>query len=672
MEQNIFDKQRELTKRLNRYREEYYNQNAPSVSDAVYDRLFDELKELEQQTGVCMANSPTQTVGYPAVSRLEKTRHEIPLLSLDKTKSSGDLALFQGNHQVMLMLKLDGLTVKLTYENGLLMEAATRGDGDEGEIITHNTCGISGIPARIPYMGRLVVTGEAFIRPSDFEVLKATLLDSNGRPYKNGRNLAAGSVRLLDASACRERRVMFMPFGVLEGYSELTAKSQKLYQLPALGFTICRFVVSKRVLTCDEIEGAIKQLQEFAAANDIPIDGTVMSFNDIAFSKSCGRTGHHYKDGMAYKFEDDMFETRLQYIEWTPTRSGEVAPVAVFDTVEIDGCEVSRASLHNLSFIEDLELMPGNRILVSKRNMIIPHVEENLDRGGFVLDRVIPHSCPCCGQPTRIHEGAGRTVGGTERAARTLFCDNPGCETRRLRRFVHFASQKAMDIAGLSEATLEKFVGRGWIHTYMDIYRLDKHRAEIVRLDGFGEKSWQNLWAAIEQSRKTTFERFVIAMDIPMIGSNASKALRQKFGGSLSAFESAVYRGYDFTQLPDFGDTLHNNIRDWFCEEENIYVWEELQKLLEIEETPVETAAGSGGSPFAGCTIVVTGKVEPYTREGINSLIESLGAHPGSSVSKKTDYLVCGEKAGSKLAKAQELGIKVLSPAEFFRMADAA
>lgn len=672
MERDVFEKQRELTERLNRYRAEYYDQNAPSVSDEVYDRLFDELANMEKQTGICMTNSPTQTVGYPVVSKLEKTRHEIPLLSLDKTKSSEDLMLFQANHQVMLMLKLDGLTVKLTYENGCLAEAATRGDGDEGEDITHNACGIGGIPAQIPYLDRLVVTGEAFIRPSDFEVLKAALLDSNGKPYKNGRNLAAGSVRLLDASVCKERKVTFMPFSVLEGYSELTTKSQKLCQLPSLGFSICKFVVSKRVLSRNEIEGGIEQLQRFARANDIPIDGVVVSYNDIAFSKSCGRTEHHYKDGLAYKFEDEMFESRLQLIEWTPTRSGEMAPVAVFDTVEIDGCEVSRASLHNLSFIEALELMPGNRLLVSKRNMIIPHIEENLDRGSFALEKIMPHHCPCCGHPTRIHESKGRTEDGEERIIKTLHCDNSACETRRLRQFVHFVSQKAMDIEGLSEATLEKLIGRGWIHTYMDIYRLDEHKSEIVQMEGFGEKSWERLWNAIQKSRNTTFERYLISMDIPMIGNTNSKALCGVFSGSLDDFENAVYQGYDFTQLPDFGETLHNNIHEWFGDEENIFIWDELKRMMNIEKKIVNEAPVRQDNPFVGRTIVVTGKVEPYTREGMNELIASLGAYAASSVSRKTDYLVCGEKAGSKLAKARELGLTILKPAEFFRMAGVA
>ena len=573
----------------------------------------------------------------------------------------------------MFMLKLDGLTVKLTYEGGELVEAATRGDGDVGEIVTHNTRAIGGIPAYIQYEGRLVVTGEAFIRPSDFEQLKAALVDGDGKPYKNGRNLAAGSVRLFDAGACLGRRLMFMPFNVLEGMEELPRKSERLKELQPLGFTPCKYLVTKRPLTQEETEEGIKQLQQYAKDSDIPIDGIVVTYNDIAFSKSCGRTGHHYKDGLAFKFEDDLFQTKLQAIEWTPGRTGEIAPVAIFEPVEIDGCEVSRASLYNLSFIEDLKVTPGNRILVSKRNMIIPHVEENLDRGHFSLDDVIPHRCPCCGESTRIHESKGRGENGEERSIKTLFCDNSACETRKLKQFVHFVSKKAMNIEGLSETTLEKLIGRGWVHSYLDIYRLDQHRDEIIRMDGFGTKSWQRLWDAIQQSRNTTFERYVIAMDIPMIGNTASGVLCQEFHGSLDEFRDAVYAGYDFRQLPDFGDTLHNNIHEWFCNEENFCIWEELQMMMNIQKP---AAAGkqtaNQNNPFYGKTIVVTGKVAPYTRDEMNSLIASLGAVAGSSVSRKTDYLVCGEKAGSKLSKAQELGVQVLTPDEFFNMAGVA
>lgn len=670
---DLMMKQRELNDRLNRYRNEYYNQNKPSVSDEVYDRLFEELQQLEQETGIRMANSPTNTVGYPVVGNLEKTSHEIPLLSLDKVKSSMDLCRFMGEHQVMFMLKLDGLTIKLTYEGGELVEAATRGDGDVGAVVTHNTRAISGIPAHIQYQDRLVVTGEAFIRPSDFERLKENLKDSNGEPYKNGRNLAAGSVQLLDSQTCMGRCLTFMPFTVLEGFEALPRKSERLKELRPLGFNPCKYLVTKRPLTQAETEDGIKQLRQYAADNDIPIDGIVVTYNDIAFSKGCGRTGHHYKDGLAFKFEDDLFPTKLQTIEWTPGRTGEIAPVAIFEPVEIDGCGVSRASLHNLSFIEDLELMPGDRILVSKRNMIIPHVEENMDRGGFDLDAVIPHQCPCCGEPTRIHETKGRTENGEERSIKTLFCDNAACETRRLKQFVHFVSKKAMNIEGLSEGTLEKLLGRGWIHSYLDIYRLDQHRDEIVRMDGFGEKSWQRLWEAIQQSRNTTFERYVIAMDIPMVGSTASGVLCREFHGSLDAFRDAVYADYDFRRLPDFGDTLHNNIHEWFCKEENFCIWEELQMMMHMEQ-PAQSGMENNrqDSPFTGKTIVVTGKVELYTRDEMNSLISSLGAVAGSSVTRKTNYLVCGEKAGSKLSKAQELGIPVLTPEEFFRMAGVA
>lgn len=659
---------KELTDQLNQYRHEYYNLSAPAVSDAAYDRLFDELAALEEETGITMANSPTRTVGCVAVSSLEKTRHPIPLLSLEKTKSVEDLMKFGGGRNLLLMLKLDGLTVKLTYEKGELLEAATRGDGNVGEVITHNAYTFRGVPLHIPYQNRLVVTGEAFIHKKDFEALKENLLDSTGKPYRNARNLASGSVRLLDGAACKERRISFIPFNVLEGFDEIPAaqnsKNEKLYRLYGLGFALCNSYRTPGTYTKDSIRAMMEQLQQEAEETDIPIDGVVVTFNDIAYSRSCGRTSHHFKDGMAFKFADDYYETVLRSIEWTPSRTGEIFPVAVFDMVEIDGCEVSRASLHNLSFIKGLELMPGCRILVSKRNMIIPQVEDNLDRGGFHAESLFPKVCPCCKGPTRIYSSRM-----DKRTTEILFCDNPCCETRRLRQFVHFVSKKAMDIEGLSETTLEKFIGRGWLHSFMDIYRLDTHIEEIVRMEGFGEKSWQRLWHAIQSSRNTSFERYLISMDIPMIGNSASRELGRRFSGDLEAFETAVDAGYNFTQLPDFGETLHRNIHDWFKVEDNRYLWEELQKMMNIEKQATVAAVETGSNPFVGLTIVVTGKVEPYTRGGINAKIESLGAHAGSSVSKNTNYLICGENAGSKLAKAQALGVSVLTPAEFFRLA---
>ncbi len=663
MEQKI-QRIKELTEQLNRYRNEYYNQDAPTVSDAVYDRLFDELVMLEEETGVLMANSPTQTVGYPAVSSLPKVRHDIPLLSLEKTKSVSELLDFQKGRRVNLSLKLDGLTTEIIYEGGNLQRLSTRGDGDIGEDITHNARAISGIPQQIPYRERLVVVGESFIRRSDFERLKSTLVDSTGNPYKNGRNLAAGSIRAYDAAVCAERCLRFLPFSVNEGLQDIEeqtdSKRAKLIKLTEFGFGKIRTIQFNHA-DQEMLELHLEVLRRKAAEDDLPIDGIVLCYDEIAYSKSCGRTGHHFKDGLAFKYDDGRFETRLDHIEWTPTRTGEISPVAVFDTVEIDGCDVSRASLHNLSFIEDLELMPGCRILVSKRNQIIPHVEDNLDRGYFSMESLLPKFCPCCKEPTRVHETPGK-----DRPTKTLFCDNPDCDMQHLRRFVHFVSKKAMDMEGLSEATLERFIGQGWLHRFPDLYRLDEHRAEIMAMDGFGEKSWQRLWDAVERSRSTTFERFVIAMDIPMIGNTASRVLCRRFDGSLSAFEDAVFNQYDFTQLPDFGETLHANIHEWFKKEENLILWEELKAMVDIKKEEMSTQVQD--NPFVGLTIVVTGKVEPYTRSEINAKIESLGAHAGSSVSKKTDYLICGENAGSKLTKAQALGIPVLSPAKFFRM----
>lgn len=664
------DKERlfELINLMNRYRHEYYNLNAPTVSDEVYDRLFDELVCLQTKTNIYMANSPTMAPGFPPVSKLEKVYHSIPLLSLDKVKASSDLISFQKQKQLMLMLKLDGLTVKLTYEGGELIEASTRGDGDVGEIITHNVCSISGIPILINHKERLVVTGEAFISPSDFEELKDKLVDSAGKPYSKARNMAAGSVRLCDPEECKKRRVKFQAFNVLEGFEEIPIKSKKLGMLPELGFEVCKFFVTNRPLNQMQMESGIKQLQEYAQQNDIPIDGIVVTYNDVAYSKSCGRTGHHYKDGLAFKFEDDLYETKLRAIEWTPSRFGPVSPVAILDPVIIDGSEVTRASLHNVSFIEEKELAVGCRVLVSLRNMIIPQIEENLDRDNYVASQVIPSVCPCCKQPTQIRESEPDKEG---KVVKVLYCDNESCDSRKLKKFEHFVSKKAMDIEGLAGSTLEKLIGRGFLHSVTDIYTLDKHRDEIVRMEGFGEKSWQKLWDAIQKSKETTFERFLISMDIPMIGNDASRTLAAEFHNSLSEFIDAVYSQYDFTRLPNFGNTLHSNIYDWFSVEENHCLWYELQEFVSIQK-PSERAPAAAGSPFVNKTIVVTGKVEPYTRDEVHALIASLGAKAGSSVTSKTDYLICGENAGSKLDNARSIGVSVITPAEFFAMAKAA
>lgn len=657
----------ELVSTLNRYRHEYYNLAKPSVSDAVYDRLFDELAALEQKTGIILSNSPTQTVGYAPVSALRKVRHNIPLLSLDKTKQTNDLVSMLTVAPALLMLKLDGLTVKLCYENGKLIEASTRGDGEAGEDVTHNIPAFCNVPLKIPHKGKLTITGEGLIHTDDFEQMK----DTEGKDIKNARNLAAGSIRLLDPSVCKGRYVYFYAFNIIEGMDTLGGNTDSrgwlLEDLDALGFEVCPFVRVSKGTSQAETESKIQHLRSIANIENLPIDGIVLRYDSISFSKTLGRTGHHYKDGIAFKFEDDLTETVFRSIEWTPGRSGEIAPVALFDPVEIDGCTVSRASLHNLSFIKELELHPGCHILVSKRNMIIPHIEENLDRGRYAPS-LIPKRCPCCGKPTRIYARSGGKGGQVA----TLHCDNPDCGNQTLRKFVHFVGKKAMDISGLSEATLDRFISEGFLTTYQDLYHLNRYRNQIIRMEGFGTKSYEKLQKAINASRKTTFARYLVAMDIPMIGRTASRALDNYFGGNLDVFEKAATSGFDFTALPDFGATLSGNIHKWFSVPDNLELWQTLQREFTFENrkenVTMENKNNVTFSPFYGCTIVATGKLEHFTRDGINSKIVSLGATAGSSVTRKTSYVICGEKPGSKLTKARELGIPVLTEQEFLSM----
>ncbi len=664
-----------LVAKLNQYRHEYYNEAKPSVSDAVYDHLFDELQKLEKKTGIILGNSPTQTVGYTPVSSLKKVRHPIPLLSLNKTKQTEEMVQMAGKAPVLLMLKLDGLTIKLVYENGQLVEASTRGDGDIGEEITHNIPAFYNVPMRIPHKGRLVITGEGFIHKDDFEEMKNGALGNGDKEVCNARNLASGSIRLLNPAVCRERRVYFYAFNILEGmeqFGEIADSRGKLLKaVGELGFAACPFTFLPEHATLQEIEDRIGCLKALAEEEQIPIDGMVLRYDSLSYSGSLGRTGHHYRDGIAFKFEDDTYETVFRSIEWEPGRSGEIAPVAVFDTVEIDGCSVSRASLHNLSFIKDLELHPGCRILVSKRNMIIPHIEENLDRGHYSR-ALIPKKCPCCGKPARVFSRAG----DKGRLIETLHCDNPDCSSQILHKFVHFAEKKAMDISGISESIIERFIEMGFLKTFHDFYHLNRYRSEIVQMAGFGEKSYDKIIASVEKSRNTTFVRYVVAMDIPMIGRTAGRVLDYYFNGDLQEFAKAAVDCFDFTVLPDFGETMSRNIWEWFHDGENLKLWKSLQKELNFEkrkgvEQKKNMENNIKSNPFTGCTIVATGKLANFTRDGINSKIISLGATAGSSVTRKTNYVICGEKPGSKLSKARELGITVLTEQEFLDMISA-
>lgn len=657
---------KELVHDLNKHRHAYYNLNEPTITDQEYDRLYDELSGLEAETGIILSTSPTQTVGYYPVSSLAKVKHPVPLLSLDKTKQVSEICALLSRNYALLMLKLDGLTTKLVYENGTLIQASTRGDGETGEDITHNIPAFRNVPLTIPYRKRLVITGESYIHTDDFERLKDTLPDSNGKPYRNARNLASGSVRNLDPEKCAARCVYFSPFNVLEGMDESPysdSRQIRLSLLKPLGFDICPYVTIEGPAPSEEmVSMAISSLKAEAERRRIPIDGIVAIFDSLSYSRSCGWTRHHYKDGLAYKFEDEQYETIFRDIEWTPTRSGEIAPVGIFDTVEIDGCEVSRATLHNLTFIKNLELVPGCRILVSKRNMIIPHIEENLDRGQY--HDIVPPLCPCCHSKTWID----RKKASDGRIIETVHCSNPACDSQVLRRYEHFVGKKAMNIEGISLATLERFLELGYLNSFQDLYHLDRYKDQIIQLEGFGEKSFDRLWNAISRSRNTDFVRYLVAMDIPMVGRTKSRVLSNVFQGSLDAFEAASTGDYDFSALEDFGEVLNHNIHSWFSDEENLRLWKELQNELTFESKEETIMKETRENPFTGRTVVATGKLTHFTRDGINAKILELGGKPGSSVTKKTDYLICGEKAGSKLSKAQALGIPVLTEQEFLDM----
>lgn len=648
-----------LVKFLNKCCDEYYNGNSPTLSDAQYDALFDELSQLEKETGILLADSPTQRAGYEAISELQKVVHPVQLLSLAKTKDVNDIVDMLSAADGYLSLKLDGLTVELDYVDGKLYEASTRGDGTVGEVITHNAKVFTNIPLSIPYAGRLTVTGEAFIDIPTFEAINESI-DNDEDKYSTPRNLASGSVRQLDSRICKERGVRFFPFNVLEGLDEIPLKSERLKKLVTFGFGTNLHEGLTSADTADSVEKKINSLKAAAESQGLPIDGIVFSYDDVAFAKAQGKTSHHFKDGIAYKFGDPHFETVLQGITWNISRTGQLTPIAEFDTVEIDNTNVERASLHNMTFIENLRLLPNDRILVSKRNMIIPHVERNLsaeteDRTDYVLD--FPHNCPVCGGKTTV-----KTTETDGREVRVLYCGNTECPGRQIKKFTHFVSKQAMNIDGLSEATLEKFIANGWIKCLEDIFRLDRFREEITTLDGFGEKSYNNLLSAVESARHTKLSNYLVAMNIPLVGKSAAKDMSELFGGNFEDFIAAVKSGYDFSGLDGFGSIMNDEITKWFSNESNISEFQRVASFLEFQ--PEGAVNADSSNMFYQKTVVITGTFQKYTRDELTAMLQSMGAKVTGSVSKKTDYVLCGENAGSKLQKAKALGVTVITDSE--------
>lgn len=646
--QNHINRMRELIEQLRAADVAYYRDDNPTMTDRDYDRLTDELKALETSTGLILSGSPTQTVSGEILEELMPVRHSKPMLSADKTKSVDDLIRFAGEHAVMVSWKMDGLTLVLRYGQGKLQQAITRGrEGIIGEDVTHTVRTFLNVPLTVPTTEPFEVRGEGVISWANFEKINLSLEE----PYSHPRNLAAGSVRKLDPRESAKRHLEFFAFDLVSRNLERHSKLSQQQFLESNGFAVVPYVFL-------DVHGDAEAIRETIDSFDpkkyaYPVDGIIMEYDDIEYGTSLGATGHHENRLIALKWEDELHETECTGLDIATTRTGMVSLTATFKPVEIDGAMVSRAYVHNYDIFKNLALGIGDKLMVYQANMIIPQIAENLTKSGSIG---VPQKCPCCGSQLWIHTSSGGT--------KQLYCENPTCAAKLVRKFTHFCEKTRMNIEGLSETTLQKFIGHGWIRNFGDLYDLEKHREEIITTEGFGVKSFERLQASIEKSRHCTLAKFIAGLGIPMVGRHAGRDLDRYFHGSWEEFESAINSSFDFTRLPDFGMTMHNNIYTWYADKNEAKLWRPL--LTKIEFVKENTAMNiNTTNPFAGKTVVATGKLQNYTRDGIQMKLLSLGAKPASSVSKNTDYLIVGEKAGSKLTKAQQLGVPTLTEQEF-------
>lgn len=639
----------ELVKQLNEYRDVYYNEARSDVSDAEYDRLFDELSELENETGVVYTNSPTQTVGYEVKSELEKVEHSHPMLSLDKTKSVDDLVKFAGDKDCILSLKMDGLTCLLTYENGELVQGETRGDGEIGELITHNAKVFENIPLSIDYKGHFEIEGEAIITYDDFNKINEFLPED--KKYKNPRNLASGSVRQLDSKIAAQRHIKFIAWKVPTDIASSSFINRLLYA-SNLGFDTVPLLPIRGNCNAEFINIVVEQLRKRANEKSFPIDGLVATYNDITYGESLGTTGHHPKHSIAFKFAEDSAETVLREIEWSMGKTGSLTPVAIFDSVDLAGTSVSRASLHNISIMKELNVSIGSTVTVVKKNEIIPQI---IYCDANAVDVDIPTTCPVCSGETQIVK---------ENDSEVLMCTNPHCKGKLLGRVSHFVSKKGMDISGLSEETIKKFVELGWITEITDVYNLEKHYDRLSTMSGFGRKSVDKLRKSIENSKTVRLDKFITSLSIPGIGTSQSKELSKVFG-TWNEFRDASVGCYNFTQLDGFGDVLNNNIHSWFEDMSNIADY--LASLMTFEsEDNSKTNNSLNGKSF-----VVTGKVYKFkNRDEVKEAIEKFGGKVTGSVTKSTFALINNdiESNSSKNKKAKELGVQIINEDQLIEM----
>ena len=645
MANNDINRMKELNELLAKAADAYYNTGVEIMSDKQYDQLYDELEALEKKTGVIQSNSRTQQVGYEVSSGLQKIRHTTKMLSLDKTKSVEELKSWLGEHEGFLSWKLDGLTLVLTYDGGTLTQAVTRGNGEIGEDITANARHIIGIPARIPFKGHLVVRGESLMKYKDFERVNEEI--EEGAKYKNPRNLCVGTVRNLDSRVTAERNINFFAFNLVsaDGYEE-NSFSCRLDWLEEQGFQRVYGVKVKS----DTVESAVADFEKAVAENEFPSDGLVLMYDDVAYGLSLGETSHAPRNGIAFKWRDETADTTLREVEWSASRTGLLNPVAIFDPVELEGTTVTRASVHNLSIVKQLRLGIGDTLTIFKANMIIPQVLENKTASASLE---IPAVCPVCGGATEI-----RT---SDEDVETLVCPNKDCAAKHIGKFEHFVQRDAMNIVGMSTATIETLVSEGFVREFRDFYHLDDYKFKIVVLEGFGEKSYQKLADAIEASRKTELSRVLYAMGIPNIGRQASRLICAKY---TTAEELEKLSAAELTSIDGIGEVLANDYVKFFADEKNLREFRDLLAELEIEEAE----AVNSESAIAGKTFVITGSVHIWkNRKELQAYIEQNGGKAADSVSSKTAYLINNDisSTSGKNKKAKELGIPIITEEEF-------
>lgn len=649
---------KELTKELNRYRNSYYNDSKSLISDYEYDNLYDELEKLENESGISFANSPTKTVGFEVKSELKKIKHSHPMLSLDKTKSIDELIKFAGNKDCILSCKMDGLTVLLTYDNGELIKAETRGNSEVGELITSNAKMFENIPLTIPYKGFLEVEGEAIIPYDVFEEINSKLPED--KKYKNPRNLVSGSVRQLDNRITKERHVHFVAWKVPTSVfvrNEIKDNSflARLKFVGELGFCIAPLFTYVDSVDRENLQAMINRLRKYAMTYGYPIDGLVMTYDDIKYGESLRCTSKSPKHSIAFKFYDEEEVTTLKDIEWSMGKSGNLTPVAIFEPVEIDGTIVERASVHNISILTKLDLQIGDEITVYKSNMIIPQIRENLSAKNRESYVKIPAFCPICNSSTEIKQ---------DNDSKVLICTNPSCKGKLLGRLSHFTSKKAMDIDGLSEETLKKFIELGWLNNISDIYNLPEHFDELSKMNGFGKKSVQKLKSSIEKSKDVDLQHFIVALSIPNIGTAQSKILVKEFQ-TWEEFYNAGIGNYDFSKLESFGEVLNNNIHTWF---KTMYTEDGIKELLEKIKFKTENNINNESNLLKDKTFVITGSLEHYkNRSELQTIIESFGGKVSGSVSKNTFALINNDinSNSSKNKKARDLGVEIISEKDF-------